>query len=81
MPSRFSAAFRRKSSTSPDEFQIQPPNNEQSFRVLERGQPQNGRTFDGGARMARASAHLTHKPTFSDTEVEDNMFAGLNTYR
>ncbi|KAI6785995.1 uncharacterized protein J7T54_006334 [Emericellopsis cladophorae] len=80
MPSRFSAAFRRKSATNSEDLQLHSSTAEPSFRVLERGQPQEGRTFDGGVRMARASAHMAHKVTNSESEVEDNMFAGLNAY-
>lgn len=31
--------------------------------------------------MMRASGVPIHKPTNSDGDVEDNMFAGLKTYR
>ncbi|KAF4122503.1 Conserved hypothetical, protein [Geosmithia morbida] len=85
MPSRFSAAFRRKSSANPDEFQshqtIPSESSTSSFRVLERNPgPPGGPSFDGGARMAHSSPSF-HKPTNSDSQIQDNIFSGLNTYR
>lgn len=85
MPSRFSAAFRRKSATNPDELRPQPLSSEpttSSFRVLERNPaPGGGPSFDGGARMVHAHTAPSHKLTNSDPQVQDNIFAGLNHYR
>lgn len=79
MPSRFSAAFRRKSTLSPDDFENQQPSptEHSSFRVLERSPPSVGRAFDGGAHMSNP----VHRPTTSDTYIGDNLFVGLNSYR
>lgn len=77
---RFSNAFNWRKSTA-DEHHIGETSPEQSsFRVLERNQPFDGKSFDGGARMNRPGSSL-HKPTNSELEPDDNMFAGLNTNR
>jgi hypothetical protein len=83
MPNRFSVAFRRKTATTSEDLQSrQPSSTDQapSFRVLERGPPSGARTFDGGNRPPRASVGAAPKPAHSEAELEDNMFAGLNTY-
>ncbi|KAJ6445747.1 nucleotide exchange factor SIL1 [Purpureocillium lavendulum] len=80
---RFSVAFSRRKSAA-DEFEHVPittPPEQHSFRVIERKDVANGRTFDGGARMARASANVTPKPNYLDLNAEDNMFADLKTNR
>lgn len=73
---RFPVNFRRKSTAQDDS---NGPVAEPSFRVLDRGEPANVKSFDGGARMARAA----HRPKTSTSEVvmEDNLFAGLNHNR
>lgn len=76
---RFSAAFSRRKSTA-DEVQnalITPTEQQSSFRVIERNDVANGKSFDGGARLARASGtHLT-RPGHHELEQDDNMFAHL----
>lgn len=76
---RFSVAFSKRKSTADelDNVEIAPPG-QSSFRVLERPDYSNVRSFDGGARMARASTALLPKPDF---HVDDNMFADLKGNR
>ncbi|KAI1083078.1 hypothetical protein F5B20DRAFT_445191 [Whalleya microplaca] len=80
---RFPVNFRRKSTAAED------PNGpvaEPSFRVLERSEMSTGKSFDGGARLARKTgtnpvtipATTTHRPA---SAAEDNLFAGLKTNR
>ena len=79
---RFSVAFSRRKSAA-DEFEHVPITTpaQHSFRVIERKDVANSRTFDGGARMARASANVTPKPNYLDLNAEENMFADLKTNR
>ena len=74
---RFGVAFnRRKSTATAQDFnngQITPEPS--SFRVIERTDPALGKSFDGGARMARASGATV--PKHSHLELEENMFADL----
>ncbi|KAI1806445.1 hypothetical protein F4811DRAFT_149223 [Daldinia bambusicola] len=74
---RFPVTFRRKSTAAED------PNGpvaEHSFRVLERPEVGNGKSFDGGVRLARmtGSAPRSNVP---DLAAEDNLFAGLKNNR
>ncbi|RYP55395.1 hypothetical protein DL769_010200 [Monosporascus sp. CRB-8-3] len=74
---RFPVTFRRKSTATAED-----PNGAiagPSFRVLDRSEGPV-KTFDGGARMARASAHKP-KTSTSDIAVEDNLFAGMTNNR
>ncbi|KAI1096068.1 hypothetical protein F5B19DRAFT_437725 [Rostrohypoxylon terebratum] len=76
---RFPVTFRRKSTAAED------PNGpiaEPSFRVLERSEVTSGKSFDGGARLARMTA-AAPKPNHihSDLVAEDNLFAGLKNNR
>ncbi|KAI1209089.1 uncharacterized protein F4807DRAFT_109900 [Annulohypoxylon truncatum] len=76
---RFPVTFRRKSTAAED------PNGpiaEHSFRVLERSEVSSGKSFDGGARLARMTA-AAPKPNIhhSDLAAEDNLFAGLKNNR
>lgn len=76
---RFSAAFSRRKSTA-DEVQnalINPSEQQSSFRVIERTDVNNGKSFDGGARLARASGTHLMKPTHLEADQDDNMFAHL----
>ncbi|KAK5987366.1 hypothetical protein PT974_11493 [Cladobotryum mycophilum] len=74
---RFSVAFaKRRSNTDETENVDVTPPVQPSFRVLERNDFVPGKSFDGGARMARATTALLPKPDF---HVEDNMFADLKT--
>lgn len=79
---RFSVAFSKRKPAA-EEFEHVPitPPEQQSFRVMERKDVANGRSFDGGARMARASAATTPKPAFLDLNAEENMFADLKANR
>ncbi|CAM1507131.1 Fc.00g067720.m01.CDS01 [Cosmosporella sp. VM-42] len=74
---RFGVAFnRRKSTATAEDFnngQITPE--QSSFRVIERTDPALGKSFDGGARMARASGGAI--PKHSHLELEENMFSDL----
>ncbi|KAI1143366.1 hypothetical protein F5Y05DRAFT_150488 [Hypoxylon sp. FL0543] len=75
---RFPVTFRRKSTAAED------PNGpiaEHSFRVLERSEVSSGKSFDGGARLARMAAAAAPKPTGPDLAAEDNLFAGLKNNR
>ncbi|VUC21690.1 unnamed protein product [Clonostachys rosea] len=78
---RFSTAFYRRKSTADDLTAVQPSPESPSFRVLERHPSPPPRAFDGGARMARNSGVPMHKPSPSELDVEDNIFAGLNNNR
>jgi hypothetical protein len=76
---RFSAAFSRRKSTA-DEVQnalINPAEQQHSFRVIERSDVANVKSFDGGARLARASGNHLTRPGHLDIEQDDNMFAHL----
>ncbi|WXC55386.1 hypothetical protein SNK03_001339 [Fusarium graminearum] len=81
---KFSVAFnRRKSTATSEDFQngpVTPPEGQSSFRVIERSDPSLGKSFDGGARMARASGGYIPKPSHLDQlDHEDNMFADLKS--
>jgi hypothetical protein len=75
---RFSAAFSRRKSSA-DELQnaLITPTEQHSFRVMERSDVANGKGFDGGARMARASGAALAKTSHPDIDQDDNMFANL----
>lgn len=78
---RFSGAFGWRKSSA-DEFHVAETSPDQpSFRVLERNQPADGRTFDGGVKMSRPNGQSQHRPTNSDPEADDNIFSGLNANR
>lgn len=73
---RFSTPFnRRKSAPAKEELRnTQTVSGEQhSFRVIERKYDPPGRSFDGGARLARALV--------VESDGENNMFADLETNR
>ncbi|KAJ4272181.1 hypothetical protein NW762_000892 [Fusarium torreyae] len=78
---KFSVAFnRRKSTATSEDFQhgsVTPEHS--SFRVIERTDPALGKSFDGGARMARAAGNHIPKPTHLELDSEDNMFADLKS--
>lgn len=75
---RFSAAFSRRKSTA-DEVQnaLMTPAEQHSFRVIERTDVANGKSFDGGARMARASGTQLARSNHLELDQDDNMFANL----
>ncbi|KAM0564016.1 hypothetical protein ACHAPJ_000224 [Fusarium lateritium] len=78
---KFSVAFnRRKSTATSEDFQhgsVTPEHS--SFRVIERTDPALGKSFDGGARMARATGNHIPKPSHLELDSEDNMFADLKS--
>src|SRR4051794_36410260 len=79
---RFGVAFnRRKSTATSEDFQhAQVAPEQPSFRVIERSDPSiNNRSFDGGARMARANGGHIPRPSQADLDTEDNMFADLKS--
>ncbi|KAF4470105.1 hypothetical protein FALBO_3002 [Fusarium albosuccineum] len=78
---RFGVAFnRRKSTATPEDLQHGSVTPEQSsFRVIERSDPSLGKSFDGGARMARANGNPVPKPGQFELDTEDNMFADLKS--
>ncbi|KAF4971752.1 hypothetical protein FZEAL_9760 [Fusarium zealandicum] len=78
---RFGVAFnRRKSAATPEDLQHGSVTPEQSsFRVIERNDPSLGKSFDGGARMARATGNHVRRPSQLDLDGEDNMFADLKS--
>jgi hypothetical protein len=84
---RFSAPFnRRKSAAASEELQNAQshsiaPVEQPSFRVIERKDVMNGKSFDGGARMARASGSNTPKRHYLEPEAEENMFADMKNNR
>lgn len=71
---RFPVTFRRKSTATDDQNGPVEP----SFRVLERPNGSNVKTFDGGVRLSR-TAGGTGKANIHDLTMEDNLFAGLNS--
>ncbi|KAI4864812.1 hypothetical protein F4820DRAFT_458650 [Hypoxylon rubiginosum] len=73
---RFPVNFRRKSTAEDPHGPIAEP----SFRVLERSQVSTGKSFDGGARLAKMTAGAP-KSNIPDIAVEDNLFAGLKNNR
>ena len=77
---RFPVAFRRKSTAQEDTNGAIAA--EPSFRVLDRGDA-NGKSFDGGARMAAARSLAASRPKTSNTEfgTDDNIFAGMTHNR
>ncbi|KHN95372.1 uncharacterized protein MAM_06876 [Metarhizium album ARSEF 1941] len=79
---RFSVAFaKRKSAADVHENAPIAPQDAPSFRVIERSEIESGRSFDGGARMARTSRSFPVKTNLVDLGVEDNMFADLKINR
>lgn len=75
---KFPVPFGRRRSTadSLDNGAVAEP----TFRVLDRNEVSNGKSFDGGARMA-AKGHALARASVSNISVEDNIFANLNTNR
>lgn len=51
-----------------------------SFRVLDRAEVSNGKSFDGGVSLA-AKTHASHRSTGSDMTMDDNIFADLKSNR
>ncbi|KAK2593387.1 hypothetical protein QQS21_008918 [Conoideocrella luteorostrata] len=79
---RFSVAFaKRKSAADILENAPMTSPDTPSFRVIERTEINSGRSFDGGARMARASKSFPPKTNLLDLGAEDNMFADLKVNR
>ncbi len=79
---RFSVAFsKRKSAADVHENAPMTSPEAPSFRVIERSEIETGRSFDGGARMARASKSFPVKTNLVDLGTEDNMFADLKINR
>ncbi|KAM0221922.1 hypothetical protein ACHAPA_001815 [Fusarium lateritium] len=78
---RFGVAFnRRKSTATSEDFQNGSVTPEpSSFRVIERTDPSLGKSFDGGARLARASGGHIPKHSHLELDTEDNMFADLKS--
>ncbi|KAI8954790.1 hypothetical protein F4801DRAFT_449994 [Xylaria longipes] len=74
---RFPVNFRRKSTAAEDQ---NGPVAEPSFRVLERPNSGNVKTFDGGVRLSRTAGGAA-KTNIHDLAMEDNLFAGLNSSR
>lgn len=73
---RFPVTFRRKSTAEDPNGPIAEP----SFRVLERSELSTGKSFDGGARLAKMTA-VAPRTNVSDVAMEDNLFAGLKNNR
>ncbi|KAI1176877.1 hypothetical protein F4777DRAFT_236929 [Nemania sp. FL0916] len=74
---RFPVNFRRKSTATDDQNGAV---TEPSFRVLERPNSSNVKSFDGGVRLSRTAGN-TIKTGVHDLVEEDNLFAGLNSSR
>ncbi|GAB0136476.1 hypothetical protein EsDP_00004777 [Epichloe bromicola] len=79
---RFSVAFAKRKSASDalDNVPTTSPDTP-SFRVIERSEIESGRSFDGGARMAKTSKLFPPKTNLLDLGAEDNMFADLKVNR
>lgn len=75
---RFPVAFGRRKSAADSLENV--PAAEPSFRVLERAEVVNGKSFDGGARLAARTHHLP-QTSVSGISIEDNIFADLKTNR
>ncbi|KAI8624662.1 hypothetical protein F5Y19DRAFT_307112 [Xylariaceae sp. FL1651] len=74
---RFPVNFRRKSTAAEDQNgSIAEP----SFRVLERPNSSNVKSFDGGVRLSRMTAGAS-KMNVHDLAMEDNLFADLKNNR
>ncbi|KJZ76541.1 hypothetical protein HIM_03877 [Hirsutella minnesotensis 3608] len=78
---RFSVAFSKRKSAADDFSQSLQSPEQSSFRVIERHDVANGKSFDGGARLTRASGNLTPKPHLTELHAEENMFADLKANR
>jgi hypothetical protein len=80
---RFSVGFgRRKSTAAAEELQNAQVAAGPSFRVLERTEVTPGKSFDGGARLSKATTTAIYpRNDMSQLSVEDNMFADLKTNR
>ncbi|KAI1326198.1 hypothetical protein F5Y16DRAFT_235277 [Xylariaceae sp. FL0255] len=74
---RFPVNFRRKS-TANDDPNANPA--APSFRVLERPDAGNIKSFDGGVKMSRGAAAVAN-PHIHELASEDNLFAGLESNR
>ncbi|KAI0203961.1 hypothetical protein F4808DRAFT_457665 [Astrocystis sublimbata] len=74
----FPVNFRRKSTAADDQ---NAPVAEPSFRVLERPDNSNVKTFDGGVRLSRAAGSTSKTTNIHDLSMEDNLFAGLHSSR
>lgn len=73
---RFPVNFRRKSQVTEDHDAPV----ESSFRVLERTEVGAGKSFDGGARLMKATGGIP-KTTLSEITTEDNIFAHMKSNR
>ncbi|KAG6276475.1 hypothetical protein E4U48_001604 [Claviceps purpurea] len=79
---RFSVAFTKRKSASEGLDNVPLPSTDgPSFRVIDRAELANGRSFDGGARRNRASKSFSAKTNMVDLGAEDNMFADLKVNR
>ncbi|KAK8055380.1 hypothetical protein PG993_000607 [Apiospora rasikravindrae] len=73
---RFPVNFRRKSQVTEDHDAPV----ESSFRVLERTEVGPGKSFDGGARLMKATGAVP-KTTLSEITADDNIFANMKSNR
>ena len=71
---RFPVNFRRKSQVTEDHDAPV----ESSFRVLERTEVGVGKSFDGGARLMKATGGVP-KTTLSEITTDDNIFAHMKS--
>ncbi|KAG5985222.1 hypothetical protein E4U55_000045 [Claviceps digitariae] len=79
---RFSVAFTKRKSASEGLDNVTLPSTDSpSFRVIDRAELANERSFDGGARLQRASKSFPLKPNLLDLGAEENMFADLKVNR
>lgn len=80
---RFSVGFgRRKSTAAAEELQNAQVAAGPSFRVLERTEVTPGKSFDGGARLSKATTTAIYpRNDMSQLSVEDNMFSDIKTNR
>ncbi|OTB08690.1 hypothetical protein M426DRAFT_18778 [Hypoxylon sp. CI-4A] len=73
---RFPVTFRRRSTAEDPNGPVA----EHSFRVLERNEVSSGKSFDGGARLAKMTG-TAPKSNIPDLAMEDNLFAGVKNNR
>ncbi|KAG6002141.1 hypothetical protein E4U21_003438 [Claviceps maximensis] len=79
---RFSVAFAKRKSASDGLNNVPVPSPDgPSFRVLDRAELANGPSFDGGARLQRASKSPPPKSKLLDLGADENMFADIKVNR
>ncbi|KAI0016064.1 hypothetical protein F4780DRAFT_773116 [Xylariomycetidae sp. FL0641] len=76
---RFPVNFRRKSTAAEDQLQDGPIAGP-SFRVLDRSDVNSGKSFDGGASLAKRAVNSS-RSNLHDPATDENLFAGFKNNR